>query len=124
MFTDPQSITPTGGSAVSMPRTSSALNSGAFKSLDTGSGGDSLSISHSYGKGRARHTIRLTDTKLTTDPFLTGSSFIASMSASLTIDVPDTGYTPAQAAAICGGLYTLLSASTNAATVKLIGGES
>lgn len=123
MFTDPQSVTPTGGSAVSMPRTSASDNSGAFKSLDVGTGTDGLTISHVYGK-RNRHTIRLTDTKLTADPFLTGSSFIASMSATLIVDVPVTGYTAAQAAAICGGLYTLLSASTNAATVKLIGGES
>lgn len=120
MFTDPQSLTKTGGSAVSLPRTSSADNSGAFKASD---GTLQMLISHSYGK-RNRHTLRVVDTKTTADPLTTGSSFIASSTVSVIVDAPPVGYTPAELNAIVGAVSTWLTASSGANPLKVLGGES
>jgi hypothetical protein len=120
MFTDPQSLTKTGGTAVSLPRTSSADNSGQFR---TDSGALVMQISHTYGK-RDRHVLRIVDTKTTADPLSTGSSFIASATVQVTVDLPKVGYTITEAQAIIGALTTWLTASTGANPIKLLGGES
>ncbi len=120
MFTDPQSLTKTGASAATLPRTSSADNSGQFRQ-DTGA--LRMEIAHTYGR-RDRHTLRIVDTKTTADPLIAGSSFIASATLSLTMDLPKTGYTVTEAQAIVGALTTWLSASSGANPIKLLGGES
>lgn len=120
MFTEPISLTKTGGSAVDLARTGMSDNSGTFSKSD---GALKLYISHSYGR-RNRHTLRLVDTKTTADPLVSGSSFIASASLSLSMDVPVTGYTVTEMQAICGALTTWLSASTGANPTKLWSGES
>ncbi len=121
MFTDPQSLTKTGGSATSLPRTSSADNSGRFR---TDTGALQLDLSHSYGSRRDRHTLRIVDTKTTADPLITGSSFIASATLQMSMDLPKVGYTITEAQAIIGALTTWLSASSGANPIKLLGGES
>lgn len=121
MFTDPQSLTKTGGSAKTLPRTSSADNSGQFR---TDIGDLVMAITHSYGSKRDRHTLRIVDTKTTADPLITGSSFIASATVSIAVDVPKVGYTITEQQAIIGALTTWLSASSGANPIKLLGGES
>lgn len=120
MFTDPISITKTGGSAKSLARTSNGDNSAIYRTDD---GALLLRFSHSYGR-RDRHQVVLVDTKTTADPLLTGSSFIASASVGFYVDVPKVGYTIAEQSAVFGGLSTWASASSFAAIAKLLGGES
>lgn len=120
MFTDPQSLTKTGGSAISLPRVSSSDYSGRFRN-DTGS--LKLEISHAYGK-RDRHVIRVVDTKVTADPLVAGSSFEASATVALTVDAPKTGYTVTELQAVIGALSTWLTASSGANPIKVLGGES
>lgn len=119
MFTDPQEVT-VSAVARSLPRTSTGDNSGAFKQ-STGATG--LAISHQYGK-RSRHTVSLTDTKTTADPLVSGSSFYASMTVRLIVDMPTVGYTVAEAKAIVDGLTKFLTDGAGAAATKIIGGES
>ncbi len=119
MFTDPQTLT-ISGSAKTLPRTGSSDNSGVF-TQDTGD--NKMTIRHAYGK-RNRHSLSVVNTKTTADPLITGSSFIASMSVQISVDVPPVGYTVAEATAVCAAVFTFLTASTNAATTKIIGGES
>jgi hypothetical protein len=83
-----------------------------------------MAITHSYGSKRDRHTLRIVDTKTTADPLITGSSFIASATVSIAVDVPKVGYTITEQQAIIGALTTWLSASSGANPIKLLGGES
>lgn len=117
-FNDPQSVT-LSGSAVSLPRTSSGVNSGAFTAADGTAG---LVVSHAYGK-RTRRTIRLNHQKIAADP-LTSANTQYSMSAYLVVDTPNVGYSVAEAKAIVDGLVAYLSASTGAKVSQLLGGEN
>jgi len=118
-FADPQSVT-INGTATSLPRVSSGPNAGSFSTADQST---KLSVSHTYGK-RTRHLIRLDNSKTAADPLLAGVNVQASMSAYLVVDVPKTGYTIADQAAIVNALTAYLTASTNARTTQLLGGEN
>lgn len=117
-YTDPQTVTV--GSALTLPRISSGINSGSFSKDD---GTAVLSVSHQYGK-RTRRTARVTSTKISADPLLTNVNVRLSASAYLVVDVPNNGYTIAEIKDIVTGLTTWLTASTNANLVKLLGGEN
>lgn len=119
MLTDPQSIT-INAIARSLPRTGTGDNSGTFKQ---DSGASALAVSHTYGK-RTRDVVRFTDTKTTTDPLVTGSSFIASMGITITIDSPPVGYTVAEKKQVVDGVLAWLTASTGAKITQILGGES
>ncbi len=118
-FADPQSVT-INGSAKTLPRTSSGANSGQFTTADQL---DKLSISHQYGK-RVRHLIRLDDSKIASDPLMSGQSIPVSMSAYLVVDVPTVGYSQAEQAYVVNALTAYLTASTNAKVTQLLGGEN
>jgi len=118
-FADPQSVT-ISGSAVTLPRTSSGVNSGVFSKDD---GNVKLTVSSAYGK-RARRTIRLDHRKIVTDPLVTATNVEKSLSAYLVIDEPLTGYTVAEAKAVADALIAYLSASTGARLTQLLGGEN
>ena len=121
MFTDPQTLTRTGGSAVTLPRIPTTGDRGAFRSAD---GTLAMLAFHSYGK-RDRHTVQVTDTQISASPLITGTSFIASLTAGIWIDVPKNleGYTPTQAQAVVGALTAWATASSAANVLKLIQGE-
>lgn len=118
-FSDPQSIT-IGASTHALPRVSSGENSGSFLSND---GLVRLSMSHQYGK-RNRRTIRVEHSKIAPDPLISSTNVKYSMTAYMVVDVPVTGYTVAQAKEVTDALAAYLTASTGAATTKLLGGES
>lgn len=118
-FADPQSVT-INGSAKTLPRVSSGTNSGGFKTAD---GLDALTVSHSYGK-RARHLIRLDDSKIASDPLMSGQSLPVSMSAYLVVDVPLVGYDQTQQKYVVDALVAYLTASTGARVTQLLGGEN
>lgn len=119
-FADPQSVT-IGGSAVSLPRTSSDVNAGAFKSND---GNTVLRVSHVAGKSRDRHTIRLDVAKVAADPFQSAVNARYSMGAQVIVDVPKVGYTIAEQKAVVDALVAYLSASTGARVTQLLGSEN
>lgn len=121
MFTDPQSLTRTGGSAVSLPRIPISGDRGAFRSADNTL---AMTISHQYGR-RDRHTVQISDTQISASPLITGTSFIASLTCGFWVDVPSqmAGFTPTQVQADAGALTAWLTASTAANVLKLIQGE-
>ncbi len=118
---DPQSVTiGTTPGAVSLPRTGLDAKEGYFSSSD---GATKLRISHQYGK-RNRHTVRLDYQKTAADPLVSGSNAVYSMSAYLVVDAPVSGFTVTEQKDVAVALMGFLTASTNAATTKVLGGES
>ncbi len=122
MFADPMSVTPTGGSAISMPRIPSGATSGQFISSD---GLTSLLIGHqTVSGGIKRHLYRIDQSKLAADPFVPTNSRYAKAYAYVVIGQPTFGYTAAECVALAGGTLSGLTASTNALLTKMVGGES
>lgn len=119
-YTDPQTITI--DSAVSLPRTSSGVNTGGFSAND---GTVGLTVSHQYGK-RVRRVARVDTSKIAPDPLISSTNIKHSMSAYLVVDMPSTGYTAAEAKKVIDGLAAWLAAGTGAAnnTTRLLGGEN
>lgn len=120
MLADPQSVTPTGGSAVSLPAIGRGENQSVYQSAD---GNTKLTVSHTYGK-RNRYQVRLDFAKIAADPLISAQNIKYSMSAYLVMDTPITGFTAAEAMAQVGGLLAYLSASTNAKVTSVLGGET
>lgn len=118
-FADPQSVT-INAVANSLPRTSSGVNTGEFRKDD---GLVKLSVQHSYGK-RTRRVIRLDHAKIAADPLMASVNVRLNMSAYLVVDVPETGYTVAEAKQIVDALTGYLTATSGARTTQLLGGES
>lgn len=120
MLADPQSVT-ISGTAISLPRTSSAKDSGEFRSAD---GVAVESVSHQYGAKRTRHLFRLDHNKIAPDPLISSTNIKYSMSAYIVVDVPVTGYTVAEQKAVIDGLLAQLSATSGALITRVLGGES
>lgn len=118
-LSDPQSIT-ISGSAISLPRTSTGADTAKYTSSD---GLVQLNLSHAYGR-RTRRVLRLDHSKITADPFISTQNVKVSMSNYLVFDLPPAGYTNADALAVYQGFKTLFTATSDAAIVKLLGGES
>lgn len=118
-FADPQSVT-VAGTAVSLPRTGSGVNSGAFTAPD---GTLALTVSSSYGK-RTRRQIRLNGSKIVTDPLASDRNIPVSASVYLVVDTPTTGYSLDDQKALAAALVSYLGASSNARLTQLLGGEN
>lgn len=118
-FSDPQSVT-IGAATTSLPRTSSGNGTGTFTSAD---GTISVSISNSYGK-RVRRTARITVKKLSTDPLTPSNNIPVSGSFYVVTDFPVQGFSATEQADQAKALMTLLTASSAAKLVQLLGGEA
>lgn len=118
-YTDPQSVT-VSGTAISLPRTSSGVNSGAFTSAD---GLVQLTVSHAYGK-RNRRQLKLTQSKISADPLVPSQNVRSSMSCYIVVDVPVNGFTVTEEKALVDAFTAYLSASTGARVTQLLGGEN
>lgn len=118
-LTDPQSVT-INAVAISLPRTSSAVNAGVYTSND---GNVKESISHQYGK-RNRHLFRIDHSKIAPDPLISSQSVKYSMSFYVVADLPETGYTVAEAKQVIDGFVSQLNASSGALITKFLGGEN
>lgn len=118
-LSDPQSVT-INAIAVSLPRTSSGVNSGIFMSND---GTVKETVSHQYGK-RNRHLFRIDHSKIAADPLISSQNIKHSMSFYIVADVPVTGYTVAEAKQVIDGTIAQLNASSGALITKLLGGEN
>jgi hypothetical protein len=118
-FADPQSVT-ISGTTTSLPRVSVGENQSEYTS---GDGLIQLEASHNYGK-RTRRVLRLNVTKITSDPFRPDENVERSMSCYVVFDLPEVGYTAAEALAVYAGLKGQMTAASDALISKLLGGES
>lgn len=118
-FADPQSVT-VNAVAISMPRTSSGVNSGTFTAAD---GLTQLSVAHAYGK-RTRRTIRLNSSKVAADPLLPTQNVKLSNSVYLVVDAPVAGYSNTELKQAVDGFLAALTASSGAKITQLLGGEN
>jgi len=114
-FADPQTVL-----TQTLPRTGSGPDSGSFTKDD---GTRKLEISHFYGK-RVRRVVKFTDTKNAADPLNPTTNKPYSMSVTFTADLPQFGYTVAEAKVIADGLVAYLTATSGARVTQLLGGES
>jgi hypothetical protein len=120
-FADPQSVTiGTVPGAVSLPRVNTGSDVGKFSNYDSKV---ALEVSTTYGR-RSRHVARLTYNKVVTDPLISTTNVLASGTVTLTIDVPPTGFSATEQKELTKALITQLTASTDAALIKLIAGEN
>lgn len=118
-LSDPQSVT-INSVAVSLPRTSSDRDAGAFTSND---GTVKETVSHQYGK-RNRHLFRIDHSKIAPDPLISSQNIKYSMSFYVVADVPVTGYTVAEQKQVVDGFIAQLNASSGALITKILGGEN
>jgi hypothetical protein len=118
-FADPQSIT-INAVAISLPRTSSGVNSGVFTSAD---GNTQLTVQHAYGK-RTRRAIKQTSSKVAPDPLIAAQNVKYSASISLVVDAPPAGFTNTELKQQIDGFIAALSATSGAKISQLLGGEN
>lgn len=82
-----------------------------------------LTISHSRGK-RKGALIRFDLQKTAVDPLISDRNIIHSMSVSLIVNRPLTGFTVTEQTQAVNGVVAFLQASSSADLVKILGGES
>ncbi len=120
-FADPQSVTiGTTPGAVSLPRLNSGSDVGKFSNYDSKV---ALELSTTYGK-RNRHIARLNYSKVVTDPLVATTNVLVGGTVTLTIDVPPSGFTAAEQKDLAKALIGHLTATSDAALIKLIAGEN
>lgn len=111
------------GAARTENRIGSGMNEGLFQEA---SGDSRISVKHTpVSRGlRWRRVVRVDVSRIASDPLAPAINATSSMSAYLVVDVPIVGFTVAEQVGVVTGLNTWLTASTNAALTKFIGGES
>jgi len=118
-YADPQSVT-INAIANSLARTGSGINSGSFSTADSTV---QLFVSSQYGK-RQRRTARLQHSKYATDPANSALMVPRSLSTYIVVDTPLQGYSLTEQQQVVAGFLAWLTASSNAAVTKLLGGEN
>jgi len=120
-FTDPLTVTISAVPVV-LPR---VFAEGAETKYTSADGLVSVSANHTLVKqGRERHLLRIDHSKLTANPFAPTENVKVNMAYYSVFDLPPAGYTDAEALAVFVGFNTLMTATSNALTAKLLGGES
>lgn len=119
MLTDPQSVT-INSVANSLPAVSRGVGTSSYQKAD---GTVKLTIAHQTGK-RTRRTVRLDFNKIAADPLISAQNIKYSMSAYLVVDIPITGFTITEQQYIVDALTAWLTASSDAHTIAVLGGES
>jgi hypothetical protein len=119
-FSDPIKVKVDGTNEVECPRVTTGSYSSEYLSSD---GLISVKLSTANGR-RKRHVARIDLSKITTDPFDDSQNVEVSTSAYLVVDKPLAGFTNEELKKLVEGLVGFLSASTYAATKKLLGSES
>jgi len=118
-FSDPQSVT-YNAVAKSLPKTPSGPPGGTQFLQDIQE--FELLISHTSSPKRTRHVARLNRKVVAADP-LTAVNAYQTMSAYLVVDIPLTGFTITEQKYLVDALSAWLAASSDAALIKLLGGE-
>lgn len=119
MFSDPQSVT-YATVAKSLPAIGRGTDSSEYKFVDTDGTVYDLTLSHQFAK-RSRVVARLRRDCLVDNPLITDQSIPASMTATLTIDFPNSGLLPVDAQALA---KALVAWSSDANLLKLANGET
>jgi hypothetical protein len=120
-FADPQSVTiGTTPGAVSLPRVNAGSDIGQFRNYDSKT---VLTVGSTYNR-RTRHTARLQFGKVVTDPLVATTNVLAEGSVTVTVDVPPSGFSATEQKELAKALLTFLTASSDAALIKLIAGEN
>jgi len=120
-YQDPQTVTiGTTPGAVSLPRVNTGSDVGKFSNYDSKT---NLEVSTAYGK-RSRHVARLNFSKVVTDPLVSSTNVGVSGTVTFTIDVPPSGFSANEQKDLALGIISWLTASSNAALIKLIAGEN
>jgi redox-regulated HSP33 family molecular chaperone len=124
-FSDPQALksgvtyTFSGGTALSLPRTSTNDNKSSYTTSD---GNTKLTVSHAYSPNRTRRTVRNDFQKIATNPLDSTKNALFTGSAYLVLDMPVAGFTAAELQAQIEMIaYWLLQTGTLA---KFVGGEN
>lgn len=116
---DPQSIT-VNAVPVSLPRVFEKTAPGTFVSAD---GTYTLEVLPSNGKTKVR-TVRLRNSKVTSDPLVTTTNRRVQDLISLTIIRPLDGYSDEEILQQITGFFTWFTTGTNANLKKVIAGEN
>jgi hypothetical protein len=119
VFADPQSVT-YATVAKSLPRIGTTDSSSEYRLVDSGGVTYDLQLSHQFAK-RQRVVARLRRDSVVTDPLVPANSIAASMTATLTIDFPNTGLYPTDAQDLANALVAWL---TSGNILKLANGET
>jgi hypothetical protein len=114
MLADPQSV-----NSVSLPRTGIGQDSATYTSAD---GALSLRVQTVRGKDRNRFIISIQSTKIAADPLTAVNQRVSSV-ASVTVTAPLSGFTTTELKDLTTGLFTALTATSNAMLLKILGGE-
>jgi hypothetical protein len=118
VFADPQSVT-YNAVAKSLARIGTSDNQSEYKLNDSGVVYD-LVISHQF-KARNRAVVRLRRDAYVADALVPAQNVLASMTATMTIDFPTSGYTAAEAQLLGKALVGFLS---DANLLKVVNGET
>lgn len=118
MFSDPLSVT-YATVAKSLPSIGRGPTGSQYRLDDAGVVYD-LQLSRTYAK-RNRFVARLTRTSNVTDPLIPANSIVASMSATVTLDLPAAGLSAVDAQNLGNALVGFLTSSN---ILKLAGGET
>lgn len=118
MFSDPQSIT-YATVAKSLPAIGRGENDSEYQLNDAGTIYN-LSLSHQF-KARNRVVARLQRTVYAPDPLVPAQNILASATATVTVDFPNTGLTAADAQNLANAL---IAWATSANILKLLNGET
>jgi len=120
-LSDPLSVT-ISGNTFTLPRVSVGDRKSVYQ---VGDETITITVSHLPTKGKGwRRMVRIDTSKIAADPFESGENNEVAMSAYVVIETPSDGYTPAEALAVWLALSGVLTASSNAAMIKVLGGES
>jgi len=119
VFADPQSIT-YATVAKSLPTTGRGETESTYRLADSNNVVYTLTLSHQFAK-RNRVVARLRRDAVVPDALIPSQNFLASMTASFTIDFPTNGYTLTDAQALGNALTGFL---TSANILKMANGET
>jgi len=118
MLADPQSVT-VGGTAVSLPRTGIAPTNADYTSAD---GAYRLRVTQTSNNTTSRISVSLQSNKIAADPISAVNSRKSDL-VSVSITRPVDGFTITEIKDQVVALATLLTASSAATLVKILGGE-
>lgn len=119
-LSDPLSLT-IAGTATSFPRVATAGNASTYRTADSLF---SLTVSHQYSASNVRRMLRLDQRKLTADPFIPAQNRYVNQSFWTVSMVPTAGFTATESKDLAKALLDFESATSYAALLKVLGGES
>jgi hypothetical protein len=118
-FVDPQTLT-VATVAKTLPRVGAGDGESKYRTSDNTF---SMRVSHSNGR-RTRSLLRFDQSKTAADPLITGSNRVYSQSVQIVSDRDLSGWTNQEVVDLLIAAADYLKASSNANTIKFVGGES